>query len=119
MRCCAALMVFAGLAPACLQAAEGYRETPDNRGVVQLVAGTGSGIAVRMAEELAGVVDDGATRRLLPVVGKGALQNITDLRMLRGIDLAIVQSDAVEQLRGRDGGITYIAKLYNEEFHLL
>jgi uncharacterized protein len=103
------------------QAAEPWRETPNNKGVVQLVTSSANGISVRIAEDMANLVDDGATRRLLSVVGKGSLQNITDLRMLRGIDMAIVQLDALEQVRAanREGGITYVAKLYNEEFHLL
>lgn len=103
------------------QAADPWRETPNNKGVVQLVTGSANGISVRIAEDMANLVDDGATRRVLSVIGKGSLQNITDLKMLRGIDMAIVQADALEQMRAanREGGITYVAKLYNEEFHLL
>lgn len=87
---------------------------------------TGSeGISVRIAEDLARLFNDGATRRLIPVVGTGSLQNITDLRFLRGIDLAIVQTDVLNYARdqhlipGLDSSITYVTKLYNEEFHLL
>lgn len=107
------------VAPA--NAAEAWRETPNNRGVVQLVTGSGNGISVRIAEEISNIVDDGATRRVLSTVGKGSLQNVTDLKMLRGIDMAILQTDTMEQVRAanREGGMTYIAKLYNEEFHLL
>jgi uncharacterized protein len=102
-------------------AAEPWRETPNNRGVVQLVTGSANGISLRIAEDMSNLVDDGATRRLLSLIGKGSLQNLTDLKLLRGIDMAIVQNDALDQLRaaGREGGITYVAKLYNEEFHLL
>jgi TRAP-type uncharacterized transport system substrate-binding protein len=80
---------------------------------------------VRIAEDLANVIDDGATRRVLPVIGKGSLQNITDLKALRGIDAAILQADVLDYARqqnyfpGIEAWITYIAKLYNEEFHLL
>jgi uncharacterized protein len=119
-RCAALLGLLLGFGLSA-QAADTYRETPNNRGVVQLVTGSGNGISVRIAEEIANVVDDGATRRVLSIVGKGSMQNITDLRLLRGIDMAIVQADAMEQVRaaGREGGFTYVAKLYNEEFHLL
>ena len=48
-----------------------------NRGVVELETARAAGISVRIAEDLANVIDDGATRRVLPVIGKGALQNIT------------------------------------------
>jgi len=96
-----------------------------NRGVVELVTGRSRDGSVRMAEEIAGIVDDGATRRVVPVVGKGNLQNITDLKYLRGIDLAIVPADALEYAReqrlfpGIEGSLSYIAKLYSQEFHLL
>jgi TRAP-type uncharacterized transport system substrate-binding protein len=96
-----------------------------NRGVVQLQTGRAAGISVNIAEDLANLVDDGATRRVLPVIGKGSLQNITDLKLLRGIDMAILQADVLDYARqqnffpGLEGWITYIAKLYNEEFHLL
>jgi uncharacterized protein len=100
-------------------------EVAVNRGVVELETGRATGISVRIAEDLANVIDDGATRRVLPVVGKGALQNISDLDLLHGIDLAIVQDDVLNYARqpnlfpGLENRITYIAKLYNEEFHLL
>src|SRR6516164_7857236 len=96
-----------------------------NRGVVELEIGRAAGISVRIAEDLANVIDDGATRRVLPVVGKGALQNISDLNLLHGIDIAILQDDILNYARQQnlfpdlDNRLTYIAKLYNEEFHLL
>lgn len=95
-----------------------------NRGVVELETGRGSGISVSVAEDLANVIDDGATRRVLPVVGKGGLANITDLELLHGIDLAILQDDVMNYARQQNlvpgiEAMPYIAKLYNEEFHLL
>ena len=70
-----------------------------NRGVVELETARGAGISVRIAEDLANVIDDGATRRVLPVIGKGALQNVTDLKLLRGIDMAILQTDVLDYAR--------------------
>lgn len=96
-----------------------------NRGVVEIETGRASDVSVHMAEDMAGLIDDGATRRLLPVVGKGALQTLADLRYMRGIDLAIVPVDALDYakeqnfLPGLSSTLTYVAKLYNEEFHLL
>src|SRR5271169_148301 len=100
-------------------------EVAVNRGVVELETGRGAGISVRISEDLANVIDDGATRRVLPVVGKGALENISDLSLLHGIDLAILQDDVLNYARqqnllsGLEYRLSYIAKLYNEEFHLL
>jgi TRAP-type uncharacterized transport system substrate-binding protein len=100
-------------------------ETIVNRGVVQLETGRAAGSSVRIAEDLAGIIDDGATRRVLPVIGKGSLQDLTDLKLLRGIDMAILQVDVLDYARqqnlfpGIGEWVTYIAKLYNAEFHLL
>jgi len=96
-----------------------------NKGVVELETTGSDGISVRIAEDLARLIDDGATRRVVPVIGKGSLQNITDLKYLKGIDIAIVQADALNFAKdqrlfpGIDASLTYITKLYNEEFHLL
>jgi uncharacterized protein len=96
-----------------------------NRGVVELETGSSAGISVRIVEDLASIVNDGATRRVVPVVGQGSLGNIIDLKLLRGIDMAIVPADVLDYAReqklfpGMDATITYITKLYNEELHLL
>jgi TRAP-type uncharacterized transport system substrate-binding protein len=96
-----------------------------NRGVVELETSGAAGISVRIAEDLANLIDDGATRRVVPVVGKGSLQNLADLKYLRGIDMAIVQSDVLDYakeqrlLPGLEWSLTYITRLYNEELHLL
>jgi TRAP-type uncharacterized transport system substrate-binding protein len=96
-----------------------------NRGVVELETASSAGISVRIAEDLASVVNDGATRRLVPVIGTGSLGNLIDLKLLRGIDMAILQADILDYAReqqrfpGIEGYVTYVTKLYNEEFHLL
>src|ERR1700716_3968548 len=96
-----------------------------NRGVVEIETSSAAGISVRMAEDLANLVDDGATRRVVPVVGKGSLQTLTDLRYLRGIDMAILQTDVLDYAKEQGlspdstASLTYVTKLYNEEFHLL
>lgn len=95
-----------------------------NRGVVEIETGTADGISAKMANDLADLLDDGATRRVLPVLGEGSLQNIIDLKLLRGIDLAFIQADALDYGRSQKviagiESITYVARLYNEEFHLL
>src|SRR6266481_9757208 len=96
-----------------------------NRGVVELETSGSTGISVRMAEDLANLIDDGATRRVVPVVGKGSLQTLIDLRYLRGIDMAILQTDVLDYAKeqrvypGIESSLTYITKLHNEELHLL
>ena len=96
-----------------------------NRGVVELETLGAGGVSVQIGEDLANLIDDGATRRVLPIIGKGSLQNIVDLKALHGVDLAIVQLDAYNYARqhrllpGLGESFSYVAKLYNEEFHLL
>ena len=95
-----------------------------NRGLVYIATSSVLGTDVRIAEDLANVLDDGATRRIVPMVGKGSLQNLMDLKVLRGIDVAIVQADVLDYAKAQRtppgiDSVPYIAKLYNEEFHLL
>ena len=95
-----------------------------NKGLVYIATSSVLGTDVRIAEDLANVLDDGATRRIVPMVGKGSLQNLMDLKVLRGIDVAIVQADVLDYAKVQRNppaidSVPYIAKLYNEEFHLL
>jgi len=96
-----------------------------NRGVVELETAGSAGISVRMAEDLASVINDGATRRIVTVVGSGSVFNLSDLKRLRGIDMAMLQIDVLDYVKeqrlfpGIEASFTYIAKLHNEEFHLL
>jgi TRAP-type uncharacterized transport system substrate-binding protein len=123
------LGVAAALAMPAGAAARSTASSPEamvvNRGVVELETGGSAGTSVRIAEDLANIVNDGATRRVVPVLGNGSLANLVDLRLLRGIDIAILPAAildyAKEQnlLAGTETSITYITKLYNEELHLL
>ncbi|MDJ0934833.1 MAG: TAXI family TRAP transporter solute-binding subunit [Kiloniellales bacterium] len=96
-----------------------------NRGTVGIVAGDMHSATVRMSKDLATILDDGDNRRVLTVVGKGSVQNILDLLYLRHIDVAIVQADVLEYFKARsvhpdvENAIRYVAKLHNEELHLL
>lgn len=100
-------------------------DSPDPRGVVEIETSGASDVSLRMIQELADVIDDGATRRLLPIIGKGSLQNLADLRRMRGLDLAILQLDVLDYLNqqrlypGIDKAFTYVTKLNNEELHIL
>ena len=123
MRIFALAMLILTAAPATPAAADTLAERA-NRGLVEVITGSVVGSSARTAEDLADVLDDGATRRVLPVIGKGSLHDLVDLKALRGVDLAIVQTDVLDHVKtqrllGIEGSLTYIAKLYSEEFHLL
>lgn len=96
-----------------------------NSGVVTVISGTVSGTFIQIANDLSFVLDDGDALRILPVIGKGADQNLRDILMLRGIDLGIVRSDGLEALRrdaqlgGAAKSLTYIARLFTDEAHLI
>lgn len=96
-----------------------------NQGTVGIISGGVDGTYVRFAADLAAVLDDGDNLRVVPVIGKGSIQNILDIVLLRGIDIGIVQSDVLAFARrerllpGVTSLIQYITKLYDEEIHLL
>ena len=96
-----------------------------NGGVVGLISGGVTGTYIRIAADLANALDDGYQLRILSIIGKGSVRNIEDLLLLRGIDVAIVQSDVLDFYKRAalvpniESKIRYIAKLYNEEVHVL
>ncbi len=96
-----------------------------NTGVVGIASGGVNGTYIQIASDLATVLDEQNKLRVLPFVGKGSVQNITDLLYLKGVDMSIVQSDVLTYLkqnkiyRGLNRRVHYITKLYNEEFHVL
>lgn len=96
-----------------------------NSGTVGIIAGGVTGTYIRIASDLANALDSGYEHRVLAIIGKGSIRNIEDLLLLKGIDLAIVQSDVLDFYRentiypGIEDKVTYVVKLYNEEVHLL
>ena len=120
-----ALAVLGGYAgPAGAQSADSLRNKV-NEGTIGLISGGVNGTYIRIASDLAAVLDSEGKLRILPIVGKGSVQNITDLLYLKGVDIGIVQSD-VMAYAGREKlhpslaqRIRYITKLYNEEVHIL
>lgn len=96
-----------------------------NGGRVGIISGGIGGTYIRIATDLASVLDDGDRIRVLPIMGKGSVQNITDILFLKGVDIGIVQSDVLSFMKRQavhrkiESRIQYITKLYNEEFHLV
>jgi TRAP transporter TAXI family solute receptor len=95
-----------------------------NAGTVGIVTGAADGTYVRIASDLAAVLD-GERLRVNPILGRGSLQNIADIMLLRSVDLGIVQTDALAHARRQqmfpslDRLIHYVCKLYDEEVHVL
>jgi TRAP-type uncharacterized transport system substrate-binding protein len=70
-----------------------------NAWTVGIAGGLIDGTYMRFADELARVLDDGDNLRILPMVSYGAASNLDDLLYLRGVDLAVTQSDVFEYFR--------------------
>src|SRR6516225_8284881 len=96
-----------------------------NAWTVGLAGGLIDGTYMRFADELAKVLDDGDNLRILPMVSYGAATNLDDLLYLRGIDLAVTQSDVFEYFRTErktpnlQNRVHYILRLPIAELHVL
>lgn len=91
---------------------------------IGLIAGGAGSTDARIAADIAEVLDEADRLRVLPIMGRGSVQNIADLIYLKGVDVAIVHLDALTDTmqRGtipREGSVQYIAKLFQEEIHIL
>ena len=93
-----------------------------NAWTVGLAGGLLEGAPLRLAAEMARVVDDGPNLHVLPIVTRGATENLNSLLYLRGVDTAIINSDALEEykLQAPDiqRRITYLLSLFPSELHI-
>jgi uncharacterized protein len=96
-----------------------------NGWTVGVAGGLIDGTYMRFADELAKVLDDGDNLRIMPIVSYGAASNLEDLIYLRGVDVAITQSDVFEYFRTErktpdlQNKINYILRLPIAELHIL
>ena len=96
-----------------------------NTWTVGVAGGQLSGTYMTLADELAEVLDDGDNLRVIPIVTYGAASNLDDLLYLRGVDVAMVQSDVFEYFRTQrktlnlESRIHYIIRLPVSEMHVL
>jgi TRAP transporter TAXI family solute receptor len=104
---------------------ENYRSRL-NENVVTIMAGSPSGTDLSIATDIAQVVDDGDNLRVLPIVGRGVAQNVKDVMFLRGVDMGITQANVLKHYAktGELGSdfmdqVVYVAKLFNEEVHIV
>ena len=96
-----------------------------NKGVVGVISGAYGETYLRIASDLAAVLNEEDGLRVLPIAGQGSLQNIDDILHLKGVDVGIVQSDVLAHIKQNrlhakiSQRINYIAKLFNQEFHII
>ena len=105
-----------------------YRNEQVNENTVAIISGSPSAddTYLQVANDLASVLNDSDRLRILPIVGIGGPQNIRDVRYLKGIDIGLTQLSVLNSFRSSnqtlgkyDDKIVYIAKLFNEEVHLI
>ncbi|HMK02031.1 MAG TPA: TAXI family TRAP transporter solute-binding subunit [Reyranella sp.] len=107
-----------------VQRAPTYTEQQEkiNAWTIGLAAGRIEGAPLRLAAEMARVVDDGANLLVLPIVTRGPTENLNSLLYLRGVDLAIINSDALEEYRIAFPEIrrhvSYLLNLFPSELHI-
>jgi uncharacterized protein len=96
-----------------------------NEGTVTVITAPAGGATSVFGSDMARVLDDDATIRVLPVLGKGPVRNVIDILHLRSIDMGAVAADVPEfyKLQYKVPDITsrlrYIAKLYHNELHVI
>jgi TRAP transporter TAXI family solute receptor len=94
-----------------------------NAGTVGIITGMEGGTYARTGSDLTFL--DSADLRVLVTLGKGSLQNLSDILYLKGVDVGFVQADALTYAKQHNlfpnltQRIRYIAKLYDEEIHVL
>src|SRR6516162_7511691 len=92
-----------------------------NAGLLAIVS-EGTDYTIDLALVLAG---EQTHLRLLPIAGAGALQNAEDVMFARGIDLGIVQTDVLDELKhnppflGVEKYLRYVTRLYDQQLHIL
>jgi TRAP-type uncharacterized transport system substrate-binding protein len=93
-----------------------------NAWTVGLAGGQLEGAPIRFAAEIARVVDDGPNLLVLPIVTRGPVENINALLYLRGVDMAIINSDALEEYKVQvpdiQNRVVYLLNLFPSELHI-
>jgi len=96
-----------------------------NDNTVTIMAGATHGSDATIVQDIAAVLDDGETLRVVPMIGKGPAQTVKDVLFMRGVDMGISHATVLSHFAktGELGPIrkqiAYVAKLFNEEMHLL
>jgi branched-chain amino acid transport system substrate-binding protein len=96
-----------------------------NANTVTLVTGAFGSTYAQMGADLASVLDNGLDLRVLPVMGRGSVQAVADILLLRGVDAGIVRKDTLAYLERKNfadnirNQFVYVTKMFNEEMHVL
>src|SRR5262252_3582578 len=95
-----------------------------NANTVTIITAPAGGASAIFGSVIMRVLDDGELR-VIPVLGKGPVRNAVDILYLKAIDMGLVAGDVPEfyklQYKVPDiaSRLRYIAKLYNNELHVI
>ena len=93
-----------------------------NAWTLGLAGGLLEGAPIRLAAEIARVVDDGDNLHVLPIVTRGPTENVESLLYLKGVDAAILYADSLEEFKPSvpniQQRISYILNLFYSELHV-
>jgi TRAP-type uncharacterized transport system substrate-binding protein len=93
-----------------------------NAWTIGLAGGLLEGAPIRLATEIARAVNDGSEMHVLPIVTRGPTENVNDLLYLKGVDTAIINSDALEEYKSQvpqiQQRIVCILNLFPSELHV-
>jgi TRAP-type uncharacterized transport system substrate-binding protein len=96
-----------------------------NASTVTIVTAPVGGAVSTMGSDMANVLDDSDNLRVLPILGKGSVQNLIDILRLRSVDMGFAMSDALEFVKKEylvpniEDRLHYIAKIFNLELHIV
>jgi TRAP-type uncharacterized transport system substrate-binding protein len=93
-----------------------------NAWTIGFAGGLLEGAPIHFATEIARVVNDEGEMHVLPVVTRGPTENVNDLLYLKGIDIAIINGDSLDEYRSQvpqiGSRIVQILNLFPSELHI-
>jgi TRAP-type uncharacterized transport system substrate-binding protein len=96
-----------------------------NANTLTLMTGAFGSTYAQMGADLASVLDNGPDLRVVPAMGRGSVQAVADILLLRGVDAGIVRKDTLAYLERKGfadnirNQFVYVTKMFNEEMHVL
>lgn len=106
-----------GRVPTAIDSGEAEAVARVNAWTVGVVGGMIEGAPIRFAADIQIALDDGDNLRILPIVSRGAKNNVVDLLYLKGVDAGVVYTDVFDEFR-REGKIKNIERRINYLSHL-
>ena len=93
-----------------------------NAWTVGLAGGLIEGAPLRLAAEIARVVNEEGKLHVLPIVTRGATENVNALLYLKGVDAAIINTDALDEYKAQmpliERRLVYLLNLFPSELHI-